>query len=121
MRPPGGRTKRDVHRINCKSHSMISFINALESIRSDPIAKRFDIGEMLFAQFSCPLDETFVIWTHTDFLIHVISGISTWRVSDGTHLAEAGQTVFFKKGAFILPRYSGEDQDAHILPQRFGE
>jgi AraC family transcriptional regulator, exoenzyme S synthesis regulatory protein ExsA len=100
---------------------MISLLNSLESIRSNPIAKRFEIGELLFAQFSCPVDEPVVIWTQTDFLIHVLSGISTWKVSDGTYSAEAGQTVFFKKGAFIKPQYSEEDQGAHGLPQGFGE
>jgi AraC-like DNA-binding protein len=84
-------------------------LNALESIRSNPIAKRFEIGDLLFAQFSCPAVEPVGIWTQTDYLIHVLSGIMTWKDSSGTWSAEAGQIVYFKKGAKIVPGHSGDD------------
>jgi AraC family transcriptional regulator, exoenzyme S synthesis regulatory protein ExsA len=86
----------------------IPVLNALESIRSNPIAKRFEIGEILFAQFSCP-GESVVIWSQTDYLIHVLSGTAAWKTSTGTWSAEAGQTMFFKKGALISPQHSGDD------------
>jgi AraC-like DNA-binding protein len=100
---------------------LIPLLNALETIRSNPIAKKFEIGELLFAQFSCPADESVVIWTQTDYLMHVLSGISTWKVSTGTCSAEAGQTVFFKKGAHISPQHSGEDLcvQLYFIPDAF--
>jgi AraC family transcriptional regulator, exoenzyme S synthesis regulatory protein ExsA len=92
----------------------IPVLNAIESIRSNPIAKKFEIGEILFAQFSCP-EESVVIWTQTDYLIHVLSGTATWTTSTGTWSAEAGQTMFFKKGALISPQHLG----ANLCVQTF--
>jgi AraC family transcriptional regulator, exoenzyme S synthesis regulatory protein ExsA len=84
-------------------------LNALESIRSNPIAKRFEIGELLFAQFSCPAVEPVGIWTQTDYLIHLLSGTMAWKDFTGAWSAEAGQTVYFKKGVKIVPEHSGDD------------
>jgi AraC family transcriptional regulator, exoenzyme S synthesis regulatory protein ExsA len=85
-------------------------INAIEAIRSNPTAKTFEIGDLLFAQFRCPLlEEDLGIWTHTDHFLHVISSKTTWRTSSGTYSAEAGETVFFKKGAYILPQHFDKD------------
>jgi AraC-like DNA-binding protein len=84
-------------------------LNAWETIRSNPIAKRFEIGELLFAQFSCPAVETTGIWTQTDYLIHVLSGTMIWKDHTGTWSAEAGQAVYFKKGVKIGPGHSGDD------------
>jgi AraC family transcriptional regulator, exoenzyme S synthesis regulatory protein ExsA len=85
-------------------------LNAFEVIRANPTAKRFEIGELLFAQFTCPaLEEPVGIWTQTDHMVHVLTGKSTWKTASGTWSAEAGQTVFFKKGAYILPQHFEED------------
>jgi AraC-like DNA-binding protein len=37
-----------------------------------------------------------------DYFVHVLSGRKTWRTTDGTWIAEKGQTLFFKKGAAIV-------------------
>ena len=37
-----------------------------------------------------------------DYFVHVLSGKKTWRTTDGTWIAEKGQTLFFKKGAAIV-------------------
>jgi AraC family transcriptional regulator, exoenzyme S synthesis regulatory protein ExsA len=84
-------------------------LNALESIRSNPTTISFEIGELLFAQFSCPGTEPVGVWTQTDYLIHVVSGVMTWKDHAGTWSTEAGQTVYFKKGVKIIPEHSGDD------------
>jgi AraC-like DNA-binding protein len=85
-------------------------LNALEIIRGDPVAKRFEIGELLFAQFDCPgAEEPVGVWAQTDHLIHVLTSKTTWKTSSGILSAEAGQTIFFKKGAYILPQHVAED------------
>ncbi len=85
-------------------------LNALDVIRANPTAKRFEIGEILFAQFDCPVvDEPLGLWSQTDHLIHVVSARSTWKTSMGTWSAEAGETVFFRKGAFVSPPHLEED------------
>jgi hypothetical protein len=84
-------------------------LNVLESIRSNPTTISFEIGELLFAQFSCPGAEPVGVWAQTDYLIHVVSGIMTWKDHAGTWATEAGQTVYFKKGVKIIPEHSGDD------------
>ena len=60
-------------------------LNAFDVIRANPTAKRFEIEEMLFAQFTCPAqDEPLGIWSQTDHLVHVVSARSTWKTSIGT-------------------------------------
>jgi AraC-like DNA-binding protein len=89
---------------------MNSMLNAYDVIRAIPTAKRFEIGEMLFAQFTCPAhEEPLGIWSQTDNLVHVVSARSTWKTSMGTLSAEAGETVFFRKGVFILPPHVEEN------------
>ena len=78
---------------------MTPFLNAFDVIRAIPTAKRFEIGEMLFAQFDCPVqDEPLRIWSQTDHLVHVVSARSTWKTSMGMCLAEAGEKHFLPKG-----------------------
>ena len=81
------------------SHAML---NAPDAVRDDPVARRFEIGELLFAQFSCPGDKV-GIWTQTDFLMHVVSGTAIWKIVGGTGYAHAGEAIFFRKGAYVLP------------------
>jgi hypothetical protein len=89
---------------------MNPMLNAFDVIRGSPTARRFEIGEMLFAQFECPAQEEPVgIWSQTDHLIHVVSARSTWKTSMGTCSAEAGETVFFRKGAFVSPPHLEEN------------
>jgi AraC-like DNA-binding protein len=84
-------------------------LNALESIRENPVAKRFDIGDLIFAQFNCPTQEESIgIWAETDFLIHVLNAEATWKTSTGIVSAKAGQSMFFKKGVYILPQHNEE-------------
>jgi len=85
-------------------------LNAFDVIRSNPTAKRFEIGEMLFAQFTCPAqEEPLGIWSQTDHLVHVLSARSTWKTSTGMWSVEAGETIFFRKGAFVLPPHIEEN------------
>ena len=89
---------------------MTPFLNAFDVIRAIPTAKRFEIGEMLFAQFDCPVqDEPLKIWSQTDHLVHVVSARSTWKTSMGMCSAEAGESIFFRKGAFISPPHVEPD------------
>jgi AraC family transcriptional regulator, exoenzyme S synthesis regulatory protein ExsA len=95
-------------------------VNALEGIRSDPTARRFEIGELLFAQFSCPPEEV-GIWTQMDYLMHVLSGTATWKTAFGTESAKTGETIFFKKGAYVLPQHLPHDLcvQLYFIPDDF--
>jgi AraC-like DNA-binding protein len=95
--------------------------NAPEAIRTDPTAKRFEIDDLLFAQYHCPAHDSIGIWTQTDYLLHVLNAKILWKTLDGTWSAEAGETVFFKKGAYILPTHVETDLciEMFFIPDAF--
>jgi AraC family transcriptional regulator, exoenzyme S synthesis regulatory protein ExsA len=102
--------------------ALYPLLNASESLRSNPIARRFEIGDMIFAQFNCPEQEEPVgMWTQTDYFVHVLAGKTSWKIATGTLSAEAGQTVFFKKGVYILPMHSVSDLcvQLYFIPDAF--
>jgi len=85
-------------------------INLYEDIKSKEHYNKFEIGGLLFAEYKCPLEEKFVgIWTHTDYLVHVVTGKKTWHTTDGSFTAEAGQSLYFKKGAAIVEQFFNEE------------
>lgn len=87
-----------------------SMINLLDALRSIPNARKFEIGDLLFARFSCPgEEEPFGVWSETDHLVHVLTSQLTWKMSVGTWSAAAGETVFFKRGAYLLPPHYGPE------------
>lgn len=78
-------------------------LNLYEAVRSDPSIKKLEIGDFLFAEYTCGIGvEKLGNWTDTDYLVHVISGRKTWHTADGVWLASPGDTLFFKKGATVV-------------------
>jgi AraC family transcriptional regulator, exoenzyme S synthesis regulatory protein ExsA len=81
-------------------------VNLYESIRFDPSFNKLEIGDLLFAEYTCPIgEERLGLFAHTDYLVHVISGKKTWQTMDGDWTARAGETLFFKKGAAIIRQF----------------
>jgi AraC family transcriptional regulator, exoenzyme S synthesis regulatory protein ExsA len=103
------------------SQPSIPMLNAIEIILSNPTARRFEIGEVLFAQFNCPGEETVGIWTQMDYMVHVLTSKSTWKTSTNTWSAEAGETLFFKKGVYIMPQRFDKDLcvQLYFIPDSF--
>lgn len=89
---------------------MMRMINTYDMIRADLHFNKFVVGELLFVEYTCPIeDEVTGVWTPMDYFVHVLSGKKTWRTTDRTWTAEKGQTLFFKKGAAILHQDFKED------------
>lgn len=99
--------------------SSLPMVNALESIRANPVARQFDIGDLLFAQFACP--GNIGVWTQTDHLIHVLTGNSTWKTASRTWSIAAGEAVYVKKGAYVLPEHFDDDYCVQVffIPDSF--
>lgn len=82
---------------------MTPMMNMYEAIRENLHFNKFTVGELLFVQYTCPIeDDAAGVWTPMDYFVHVLSGRKTWRTTEGTWTLEKGQTLFFKKGACIL-------------------
>lgn len=94
----------------CHKTSQSLMVNYYEDVLSNLKFKKFVIGELLFSEYTCPIeDEKTGIWAHMDYIIHVVSGKKTWHTARGTWVAESGQTLFFKKGAAIVQQFFDDD------------
>lgn len=81
-------------------------LNFYDEIRAGRNYNKFRIGDLLFAEYTCPLREKRAdIWSHTDYLVHVISGKKVWHTTEGSFTATAGETLFFRKGAAVLEQF----------------
>jgi AraC family transcriptional regulator, exoenzyme S synthesis regulatory protein ExsA len=81
-------------------------LNLYEAVRTNPSVNRLEIGEFLFAEYTCGIgDEKIGLWAHTDYLVNVLTGKKTWNTSDGVWEAKRGDTLFFKKGAAIVHQH----------------
>lgn len=81
-------------------------LNSYESVRLLPSFNKLEIGDLLFAEFTCPTDVAKqASWSHVDCLVHVLSGRRTWYTADGVWPAKHGDTLFFRKGANIAEQF----------------
>jgi hypothetical protein len=85
-------------------------LNLFEAVRTTPTYNRLEIGDFLFAEYTCGVSaEKLAIWTETDYLMHVVTGAKTWHTMDGVCKANPGETLFVKKGATIVEQHFEED------------
>ena len=50
-------------------------LNLYESVRSNPSFNKFEIGNLLFAEYTCPVGAAELgQWSDSDYLVHVLSG-----------------------------------------------
>jgi AraC family transcriptional regulator, exoenzyme S synthesis regulatory protein ExsA len=90
--------------------------NVIEALRSPAIAqllpaiRKFEIGDLLFAHFTCPPTETWeASWAEHDRIVHVATGRKTLRTATGIWDIGPGDTVFLKKGACFLRHSDSEE------------
>jgi AraC family transcriptional regulator, exoenzyme S synthesis regulatory protein ExsA len=91
-------------------------LNIIEALRSPAIAamlpgiRKFEIGEVLFASFSCPRSVRWeASWAEHDRIVHVLTGSKTLRAADGIWDLGPGDTIFLKKGACFV-RQRGDEE-----------
>lgn len=85
-------------------------INMYDEIRASESFRNFEVGESLFVEYNCPIEEEAAgIWVPVDSFIHVLSGRKTWITTQGSWTAVPGQTLYIKKGASIIEQHMEED------------
>lgn len=81
-------------------------LNLYEAVRTNPSYSKLEIGEFLFAEYTCGTSESLLPnWTEKDYFVHVVTGRKTWHASDGIWTGRAGDTLFFRKGASIVEQH----------------
>ncbi len=85
-------------------------VNFYEIIRDDLQFNKFQLKDLLFVEYTCPItEEEFGVWTQNDYIIHVLSGKKTWRTLHSTITATKGDTVYVKKGGAFIRQFFNED------------
>ena len=91
-------------------HIGSGMLNLYEAVRANPSYSKLEIGEFLFAEYTCGAKEKFMpVWTEKDYFVHVVTGRKTWHMTDGIWQADPGDTLFFKKGATIVEQHFEKD------------
>jgi len=81
-------------------------LNLYEAVRTNPGIDKLEIGDFLFARYTCGVgEEKLGVYAPTDYLVNVMTGRKTWHTSDGVWAANRGETLFFKKGAAIVDQH----------------
>jgi AraC family transcriptional regulator, exoenzyme S synthesis regulatory protein ExsA len=81
-------------------------LNLFDGVRTNPSYNKLEIGDFLFAEYTCGIGaEKLGLWTHSDYLVNVVTGKKTWQTSEGVWAANPGETLFFKKGAAIVEQH----------------
>jgi AraC-like DNA-binding protein len=100
-----------LHKFHGKSLTMLNIFEALLEI---PAVRKFRIGDLLFAEVTCPLEDGWTAqWAHVDHIIHVLTGRKTLRTRTGTWVAKPGDTFFLKKGVYLT--HFEQDTDMCLL------
>ena len=85
-------------------------VNLYEAVRTNPSYSKLEIGEFLFAEYTCGVTaKKLPNFSETDYLVHVVTGKKSWYTTDGVWRASPGETLFFKKGATIVKQHFQED------------
>jgi AraC-like DNA-binding protein len=91
-------------------------LNVLEALRSPLVAeilpriRKFEIGDQLFASFTCPgSGEWEESWAEHDRIVHIVTGDKTLRAARRTVELGPGDTIFLKKGVSFLRQDSDDE------------
>ena len=85
-------------------------LNIYEAIRANPSYNKLEVGDFLFAEYTCGVTEAKLpIWSETDYLMHVVTGAKKWHAADGVWRANPGESLFVKKGANIVEQHVEND------------
>ena len=89
-------------------------LNIFEVLGENPAVRKFRIGDLLFAEVTCPVNDGWSSqWAPVDHMVHVLTGKKMLRTCTGTWVAQPGDTFFLKKGAYLS--HFEQDSDMCLL------
>ena len=89
---------------------MLQIYNFYEQLRGDLTFNKFEVRDLLFVEYNCPLDvESVKIWSKSDYIVYVLSGRKTWETMHHSWTVRPGEALYIKKGANILHQHLEED------------
>lgn len=90
--------------------------NVFKYIRECNLFKKIEVGELLFVEFKCLVEEIrFGMWSDANYFVFVTNGKKMWKTHRGEYIVEAGDALFVKKGANIAHQFHSEDYCALMI------
>lgn len=85
--------------------------NFLQKIIAHPETfKQLNCGELLFTQYSCPLESMKQdLWSHHNYFVYVLEGRKIWHTVDGAFPMGKDECLFVRKGASIVEQIFDKD------------
>lgn len=79
-------------------------------MKSDIVPNKFEVDNLLFVEYKCPLEQDSVeIWSRYDYIIYILSGKKTWSTKESHYLVKKGEGLYVKKGASVIKQNFKED------------
>lgn len=90
--------------------------NVFTYIRECKLFRKFTIGELLFVEFKCMVEEIrFGMWSDANYFVFVTNGKKMWKTHRNDYMVKAGDALFVKKGANIAHQFHSEDYCALMI------
>ena len=81
-----------------------------ETMKSDIVFNKFEVGNLLFVEYKCPIEQdTVEIWSRYDYIVYILSGEKTWSTKESQWLVKKGEAIYVKKGASVIKQNLKED------------
>jgi AraC-like DNA-binding protein len=84
-------------------------INLQDFIDNSSLFKKFEVDDLLFVEFKCPVEEDGTSWWHNNFFAYVLSGELVLQTPQRKYILKPGECVFAKKGSVLTHHRNMED------------
>ncbi|MGE5810234.1 MAG: helix-turn-helix domain-containing protein [Ignavibacteria bacterium] len=84
-------------------------INFFEAVLRDKRIKKFEVDNLLFAEYKCPEgDDKIDIWSQNNYFDFILDGKMIWKTPRKEYYIKAGDAFFVKKGGYITHHFYDE-------------
>jgi AraC-like DNA-binding protein len=69
-------------------------------LKNNPAFKKFEVNELLFAAYDCPLEGSPIeYWVDKNYFCYILRGGAKWKTPYNEYILQKGDAAFLKKGA----------------------
>ena len=90
--------------------------NFLEFVNGNPTFKQFNVNELLFTAYNCPIEESPLdYWTQKNYFCYTIKGNLRWKTHNSEYYVSEGDALFLKKGAHRVYKILDDSEFCALL------
>jgi AraC-like DNA-binding protein len=85
-------------------------------ITNGNLFKKFEVNDLLFVEYKCLIDDLKTgYWTQSNYFVYVVGGRKKWTTSSHEYIAQEGDAIFIKKGAYTAHKFFDDDDFCALL------